>query len=237
MKIFCRNAKMDTGVVLLVLAMLFVLLTGSTANAICVDPPGDVTEDGSADVLDVQCVVLTLLWTMDSHNLPLPVCLNGNYFRADVTCNEWANVADAQIVISIALGLPLSPILDSNGDKCPDTCGDVFCSDDICSPEETCFECPEDCEPCVGSCCSAKDSPGCDEDAIQLSVCLDDKSCCMSQWTQTCVDLATEITSVDCPSGTCCVPTNEPGCVEPNCEDCVCEADPYCCLHAWDLAC
>src|SRR5262249_963834 len=37
--------------------------------------------------------------------------------------------------------------------------------------------------------------------------------------------------------GPCCEPHNGPGCDDPTCRDCVCNADSLCCVGAWDTTC
>jgi hypothetical protein len=37
--------------------------------------------------------------------------------------------------------------------------------------------------------------------------------------------------------GNCCVPDGSLGCEVPEVQDCVCEADPYCCDESWDESC
>jgi hypothetical protein len=79
---------------------------------------GDLNSDGNTDVIDAQCSVLVSLATLV--NGLAPGCLVGPTTVADLDCNGTVNVVDVQLVIRIALNLPLVP--DVNANQCVDTC-------------------------------------------------------------------------------------------------------------------
>jgi hypothetical protein len=86
------------------------------------EPLGDLTEDGSVNVSDVQCSILVALWTLDANPGSTPTCVQGNPLEADVLCDGEVNVADIVTVIARALGAPLSEVTDADADGCPDNC-------------------------------------------------------------------------------------------------------------------
>src|SRR5262245_34125722 len=44
-------------------------------------------------------------------------------------------------------------------------------------------------------------------------------------------------TTTPTPGGPCCVAHDGPGCDIPDCQNCVCDADPVCCITEWDVFC
>jgi hypothetical protein len=85
------------------------------------DPLGDVDGNGVIDVVDVQCTVVTSLWQLSGG--PLPSCLYKNDPKyANLDCGAKVDVIDVQLTIGVAIGKPLDPVLDANGDGCPDSC-------------------------------------------------------------------------------------------------------------------
>ncbi len=95
---------------------------GAPAWAACPAGYGDLDNSGSHDVVDVQCGILATLWELGSQAGPAPTCLAGAPDVADVDCNGTVTVVDVQLLISLALGLPLSASVDPNGNGCADTC-------------------------------------------------------------------------------------------------------------------
>ncbi|NUN13918.1 MAG: hypothetical protein HUU55_09835 [Myxococcales bacterium] len=153
------------------------------------------------------------------------------------------------------------------GDDCCEAhetpgCGDAVCQDCVCTLDTFCCdtawddicvgeagnECGDSCS-CGGPgpggvCCTASDTPGCEDPACQDCVCTLDAFCCDTAWDDVCVEEA----SVDCndacncdggtpPGGACCTASEDPGCEDPACQDCVCGLDPFCCDTAWDDIC
>ncbi len=83
-------------------------------------PPGDLTGDGTRDVVDVQCHVLVVLATGAAE--PLPACMAAPPSDADLDCNGAVNVTDTVVLDYVVLGLGLSETVDGDGDGCPDAC-------------------------------------------------------------------------------------------------------------------
>jgi hypothetical protein len=88
----------------------------------CADPPGDVDGSGDATVVDVQCSIVAALWELAGGGGEAPVCLGGDPLAADLDCNAETTVADVTVCIQLALGQPLSELIDADGDLCPDAC-------------------------------------------------------------------------------------------------------------------
>ena len=104
-------------------ALLGVLMMPTTASAEdgCYDPPGDVSGDATTNVLDVQCSIIGVLNSLLAE--APPSCNGQGPLSADLNCDDVLSVADVQLTISLALEVPLSPILDADGDQCVDACG------------------------------------------------------------------------------------------------------------------
>lgn len=63
------------------------------------------------------------------------------------------------------------------------------CGNGLCEGEgnETCLSCPIDCGGCMGPCCEANDSPGCEDPTITACVCELESICCTAPWDAQCV--------------------------------------------------
>ncbi len=108
-----------------VLIALVAVLTANGANATCPTPPGDVTGDGSTNVVDVVCGVLASLWDLNGRTDAIPACVaTGNYRRADANCDGAINIVDVQVLAFQALGL-VPAAVDLDGDLCADACQDT----------------------------------------------------------------------------------------------------------------
>lgn len=95
------------------------------ASADCPAVVGDVNGDGQTDVIDAQCAILTVLWTINGQNGSAPACLGpGGPGATDVDCTNGSNIADVQLIVLLSFGQPLSPVLDADGDLCPNACED-----------------------------------------------------------------------------------------------------------------
>ncbi len=119
------------------------LLAASTAGASCPAVPGDVTGDGGVNVVDVQCVVLTVV------SAQVPACAA---LSPDVNCDGATNVTDAVLDAQFALALPLAAAIDADGDGCPDACA-------LCTPNCAGKQCGDD--GCGGSCGTCSGSEVC----------------------------------------------------------------------------
>lgn len=168
----------------------------------------------------------------------------------------WDQACADEAAIECALsctecGAPGDCCTPHGGVSCAEArCKTCVCAlDPVCCTEEwdeRCVEiatadCPVDC-PCeeAGGCCEPHDGLGCDDIVCQDCVCALDPLCCTEIWDERCAEEAAVDCGercAECISDDCCVPSDEPGCVEPICEDCVCNVDPFCCDEFWDDGC
>ncbi|MCH8252626.1 MAG: hypothetical protein IID36_09265 [Planctomycetes bacterium] len=97
-----------------------------------------------------------------------------------------------------------------------------------------------------GSCCEAHDTPGCDNQACEVTVCAEDAFCCDTEWDDFCLSDACDLSVCDCSDeacavveqpGDCCVITLVPTCTNTACEAVICAADAFCCETEWDVVC
>jgi hypothetical protein len=220
------------------------LLNVGSANAQqgCLEPPGDVNQNGFANIVDVQCLILTAFWQIDGMLSAVPSCLAVPPAFADLNCSKSRNVADIQLSIAYTLGQKLSAVIDADGSNCPDACEVVafVCGDGVCEANEgeSCGNCPADCDGCTGECCGANAEPGCEDPTCTWCVCSEDSFCCTAFWDGMCAATAEQACGgfCDC-SGDCCAAHGGKGCDNEGCESCVCDADPFCCTGAWDADC
>ena len=104
------------------LASFVLALAPARARASCAPVPGDLDGSGLMNVVDVQCGILSVLWSMGGLGLS-PACLAGSDVKlADVSCDGATNVVDVQMLILLALDLPLISQLDADADGCVDAC-------------------------------------------------------------------------------------------------------------------
>ena len=65
----------------------------SLAHGECPSLLGDITEDQLVNVVDVQCSILSTLWTLGGEESSLiPACTNEDPMRSDINCVEGVNV-------------------------------------------------------------------------------------------------------------------------------------------------
>lgn len=104
---------------------LAALLTAVDGRGACLDPPGDVTGDGSSTVVDVQCSVLAVLWSIAGQVGPPPGCIasvGSPAVRVDHNCDGIVNVLDATLGVVWSLNAELPESLDMDSDSCVDAC-------------------------------------------------------------------------------------------------------------------
>ena len=109
---------------------------------------GDVNLNGATDVADVQCTTLVTLWQMLGEQGTGPFCVAGDPTRTDLSCSEGTELSDIQIVITLALKLPLSTALDADANGCVDGCQTATVAG--CQSDTDCqHSCPETAHGCV----------------------------------------------------------------------------------------
>ncbi len=123
-------------------------------------------------------------------------------------------------------------------DNCPDVANDQADADndgigDACEADA---EAPE----AADSCCDALGGAGCDAGPVcEDCVCTLDPYCCDVAWDGICAAESANECSQSCLAcePDCLEPGAAASCEIPECTDCVCELDPYCCAVAWDDLC
>lgn len=81
---------------------------------------GDYNVSGEVNVADVKCSILNMLAAMDNSGT-WPLCnTQDDPNAADVDCSGQIDLIDIYATMTVALGLPLPPTLDANGDGCID---------------------------------------------------------------------------------------------------------------------
>ncbi len=150
------------------LALVSATLAPLRARALCPASPGDIAPDGTVNVVDAQCAILGVLWSLAGAQAPPPACIapvTDPLFHFDVNCDGAVSVVDVQIVISQALSLPLGPSLDANANGCIDACeaidtdGDGTADGLDCAPGDAAVApgLPETCDAFDDNCDGATD--------------------------------------------------------------------------------
>ncbi len=110
----------------------------------------------------------------------------------------------------------------------------TLCGDGICEGDEDCVTCGFDCGLCPGECCTAHDSPGCEDTAAQTCVCLTMPECCTDVWSEACAAAAGDVCNACCGDGICglgegcqACPTDCTDC-PPGCGNAICEIGEDC---------
>ena len=89
------------------LALSLAIQFGSTSPAqglaLCLDPVGDLDGSGVTNVVDVQCELIAILWTLGGEAGAPPTCISGPATHADVSCDNQTSVVDAVLLIKLAL--------------------------------------------------------------------------------------------------------------------------------------
>lgn len=185
--------------------------------AVCGDPPGNVNGDTFTNVVDVQCAIVGAIWELGGNIDPAPECLGLDIASGDLNCDGFLNVTDIQIVINHTIGAPLAASIDGDADGCVDTCTQ-------------------------GDCCTIHPQPGCADFLCETLVCSADSFCCEVSWDGVCATEAGSLCGSLCEPATgdgtdCCAEKLTPECSNPECVDCVCALDDFCCVIQWDDLC
>ncbi|NUN13403.1 MAG: hypothetical protein HUU55_07170 [Myxococcales bacterium] len=122
-----KSTKLTTlGLTLLTTGLLGAMISGigPTAQASCPTLVGDLNDDGTLNVVDVQCDILVVLYDLNEPGSSiLPPCLTpANVIYADINCDGSVAVTDVVLLITLVLGMPLDKAIDANGDGCADIC-------------------------------------------------------------------------------------------------------------------
>jgi hypothetical protein len=83
---------------------------------------GDLNDDGTTNVTDVQCGIIVGLWVQGGSVGEAPACLQWPAAALDMNCDLAINVTDLILIIQTALGAPFDPTLDADQDGCVDAC-------------------------------------------------------------------------------------------------------------------
>ncbi|MBC8067206.1 MAG: hypothetical protein IAG13_02640 [Deltaproteobacteria bacterium] len=109
----------------------------------------------------------------------------------------------------------------------------------------------------IGPCCAAHPETGCEIPGLSECVCNFEPQCCGDEWDETCVDAVDDYGCGVCPPDPttttattdtdtgpppdntegCCITHASTGCEYPSIADCVCAANPECCIEGWSDAC
>lgn len=132
------------------MALALALMAGPAAGhaATCGPTLGDVNGDLTKSVVDAQCGLLAVLWSLGGESGAPPSCLV-SLDEADQNCDATVNVVDVQLVIAQVLGVPLTSSLDANADGCPDACETAACGNGVLDFGEACegqAYCTADCQ-------------------------------------------------------------------------------------------
>lgn len=103
-----------------VLAMM--LVAPSLLASPCDGTLGDINADEMTTIVDVQCSIVTLLWSLGGQLDDSPSCLGVPLDDVDLDCAGGLTVSDVQLTIQVTLGIDLVDDLDGDGNGCPDAC-------------------------------------------------------------------------------------------------------------------
>lgn len=92
---------------------------GETKKIFVVD--GDLNGDGVVNVADVQCQTLVKLWLDAGATDPVPLCAKSLEIT-DLNCDGIIDLQDTLARINLAMGVPLDPSVDADGDNIDDAC-------------------------------------------------------------------------------------------------------------------
>lgn len=98
-------------------------------------------------------------------------------------------------------------------------------------------------DPQAGDCCTANDTPHCDDAPCCEAICFIDPFCCDLPWDEICAEEAGEFCNVcgaacGAPdAGSCCEANPNPGCEDTACCANVCLFASNCCIGEWNEGC
>lgn len=103
------------------------LLWVSQTQAFCKEDYGDINEDGTVNVVDVQCLTNLSLYELNGNYAPgfVKNCAT-NVCLVDMNCDGKINVSDIQITIYKSLKFPLEKAIDADQNGVHDACEAYF---------------------------------------------------------------------------------------------------------------
>lgn len=94
------------------------------AGGLLLSPLGDLNGSGTVNVADALCNVLAVNAVQLGAPLSSVSCLQQADVGADVSCDNAITVADVQVVVHLAIGLPVPSGMQPQTDGCPAACED-----------------------------------------------------------------------------------------------------------------
>ena len=83
---------------------------------------GDLNANGVTNVVDVQCGIGVILWSLAGAMGAAPACLALPPSAADLQCDGAVDVADALLLIALSLSGDLPHSIDADHSGCADAC-------------------------------------------------------------------------------------------------------------------
>ena len=115
---------MKKTIVVALVSLLMLSFVVAAGDRGVIYPLGDITYDGAAEVVDVQCMINAVLeFAVNGDEGTVPSCAGHlSWEDLDISCDGDVNINDILLVISSALGEPLSPLIDENTNGLIDLC-------------------------------------------------------------------------------------------------------------------
>ena len=102
--------------------LLLFCFTPGTALGQCANNGGDITGDGTIDLLDAMCATQLLLADLLDETEPNLPCAAEGLPSLDQNCDGNRNLIDVSVVIHTALGASMPVEVDATGNGCPNAC-------------------------------------------------------------------------------------------------------------------
>jgi len=236
-------------------------ITVSDAAIVSATLAGDNPPDMDLALTTSEGVLIQSSIGLDSdESLASPTCLDPGNYRLRVYTGNSTPGGDYSVGYSLDTD-SCTGVVMGEGDCCIDNqtpgCEDAAVQECVCGMDDFCCStewddmcaatAAEECDACDvevnEDCCTAQQTGGCTDSDIEACVCASDDFCCTTIWDNVCVNqvgssLCGPACNPDDADGYCCDPNNlSPGCEINSVEECVCDADPFCCENDWDLFC
>ena len=102
--------------------LLVLFFTSETVLAQCTNNSGDITGDGTTNLLDAMCASQLLLADLLDESEPDIPCATGGLPSLDQNCDGKRDLVDVAVVIHSALNASLPVEVDATGNGCPNAC-------------------------------------------------------------------------------------------------------------------